>query len=186
MVNVNTYITSLKAHLRTFVRRKTSTKMNLEMRFTLNFPISKTTFRPSFAFVMTRCLKINLNETSKRYNSFPTNILILTDLLLLFQLQQPCLRLTVCEKFSACPWQLDPWLVIPAPTHPWERKTIRNLKSKLIISSHSKCVTPFANGKRKSRVQWSTHRKTVAKIWRERHYSMFVNDKANQNTRICV
>ena len=186
MVNVNTYITSLKAHLRTFVRRKTSTKMNLEMRFTLNFPISKTTFRPSFAFVMTRCLKINLKETSKRYNSFPTHILILTDLFLLFQRQQPCLRLTVYEKFSACPWQLDPWLVIPAPTHPWERKTIRNLKSKLIISSHSKCVTPFANGKRKSRVQWSTHRKTVAKIWRERHYSMFVNDKANQNTGICV
>lgn len=135
-------------------------KMNLEMRFTLNFPISKTTFRPSFAFVMTRCLKINLKETSKRYNSFPTNILILTDLLLLFQLQQPCLRLTVCEKFSACPWQLDPWLVIPAPTHPWEHKTIRNLNAS---SSHSKCVTPLANGKRKSRVQWSTHRRTGRK-----------------------
>ena len=154
MVNVNTYITSLWEHL---WKNESWNAFYLEFSHIKNNISSKLCFCDDSMFKDQpkrdkQEIQFFSNEHINSYWFTPT-------------LPTSTTLLKTYSLWEVLGMSLTAWSMArnPCSHSPLRTQNDKKLKCKLTISSHSKCVTPLANGKRKSRVQWSTHRRTGRK-----------------------
>lgn len=176
MVNVNTYITSLWEHL---WKNESWNAFYLEFSHIKNNISSKLCFCDDSMFKDQpkrdkQEIQFFSNEHINSYWFTPT-------------LPTSTTLLKTYSLWEVLGMSLTAWSMArnPCSHSPLRTQNDKKLKCKLTISSHSNVWyhSPTERGS-----QGCSGRRTEGqegKIWRERHYSTFVNDKANQNTRIC-